>query len=89
MLEIEAVWSKGFTVYGLNPNEWRKDACGAWMKRSEYGQCTECGWEIDHVQPKEKGGSDELSNFQPLQWENNRYKSDNFPSWSCKIKAAA
>jgi hypothetical protein len=26
-----------------------------------------------------------LNNLQPLQWENNRHKGDNYPNWSCKI----
>ena len=30
---------------------------------------------------------DDLSNLQPLQWENNRYKGDDFPHWYCKIRA--
>ena len=29
------------------------------------------GWEIDHIKPKKDGGSDDLSNLRPLQWEAN------------------
>ena len=31
------------------------------------------------------GGSDSLSNLQPLYWENNRHKGDNWPQWSCAV----
>lgn len=51
-------------------------------------QILEYGWEIDHIKPSSLGGSDGLYNLQPLQWENNRSKSDNWPHWSCKVKAA-
>lgn len=83
--DIDLVWKKGKVVAGYDSNVWRKDACGAWMKKSEHGNTdSKFGWEIDHIKPKAMGGSDELSNLQPLQWENNRHKSDDFPKWFCK-----
>ena len=39
------------------------------------------GWKIDHIKPVAKGGTDDLNNLQPLQWANNRHKSDNYPNW--------
>jgi hypothetical protein len=85
---VDAVWKKGIAVIGYDPAIWRKDMCGAWMKRSEHGNTnSKFGWEIDHFHPKEKGGSDDLSNLQPLQWENNRHKSDIYPNWTCRIVA--
>jgi hypothetical protein len=85
---IEAVWKKGRIAAGYDPNVYRKDSCGAWMQRSEYGKTSNFGWEIDHIKPVASGGSDDLSNLQPLYWENNRHKADNYPNWTCKIAAA-
>lgn len=83
---IDMVWEKGTVVSGFDSNLYRKDTCGAWIQKSEYGNTgSEYGWEIDHIIPKSNGGGDALSNLQPLQWENNRHKGDNYPNWSCLI----
>jgi hypothetical protein len=81
---IEAVWKKGTPEpdYSL----FRKDMCSASMQRPKYGKTEQWGWEIDHIKPTSKGGADDLSNLQPLQWENNRHKADDWPKWDCKIK---
>lgn len=84
---VETVWRKGKTIPGYPASKYRKDSCGAIIQRSMYGKKTKNGWEIDHDKPVSKGGGDELSNLKPLQWENNRYKSDNWPYWSCKIRS--
>lgn len=86
---INAVWQKATMVVGYNSSLIRKDACGAWIYRSEYGNVnSQYGWEIDHIKPVAKGGLTIISNLQPLQWGNNRHKSDDFPNWSCRIKSA-
>ncbi len=79
------VWAKGRPVPDKDGNHWdpavwRYDICGIPMKYSEHGNTSsDVGWEIDHIKPTAKGGSDDLDNLQPLQWENNRKKGDNYP----------
>ena len=81
---IQKVWEKGKEIPGTDPNIWRKDECGATIKRTEYGnRNSQYGWEVDHIVPESKGGTDHLSNLQPLHRENNQAKSDNYPSWTC------
>lgn len=74
---ILAVWEKGKIVGDNDPKVYRKDACGAWMSFSKHGdRKAKYGWEIDHIVPVAHGGSDALSNLQPLHWENNLAKGD-------------
>ena len=69
---IQKVWGKGSIVSGANINQWRKDQCYAWIGWEYYGNRSSIyGWEIDHIKPESEGGSDDLSNLRPLQWENN------------------
>ena len=82
------VWAKGKIVPDKDGNHWdpavwRYDNCGKPMKYSDHGNTnSNVGWEIDHIIPTAKGGPNTYENLQPLQWENNRTKSDNHP-WTC------
>lgn len=81
-----AVWQKGKVVAGYDPAKYRMDSCDALIEWDEYGNTTVAqGWEIDHIKPVEKDGGDDLANLQPLQWQNNRGKGDNYPNWSCTV----
>lgn len=46
-------------------------------KRHQYG------WEIDHIRPKsnfdDENDANLLNNYEPMHWENNREKADNYP----------
>ena len=74
---IQRVWEKGQIIPGNNPDEWRKDQCGAWIGRRFYGNReSQYGWEIDHITPVDSGGTDSLSNLRPLQWVNNASRQE-------------
>lgn len=83
---ISRIWQKAVYISGFGTNEIRRDYCGAKMRRGDYGKTTSHGWELDHIKPVSKGGGDEDSNLQALQWENNRHKGDDYPNWNCLIK---
>ena len=84
---VNAVWNKGRVIDGYDRNAWRYDITGKPMKYSDYGNVSShYGWEVDHMKPVAKGGTDDLANLQPLQWANNRSKGDIYP-WSGRAAA--
>lgn len=77
---MAAVWDKATPIVGAPPAIVRTDPYGKVMARAAYGDTQSAyGWEVDHIQPVTKGGTDELANLRPLHWEMNRQKGDQYP----------
>lgn len=76
--QIRRIWEKAFPDPENDPDVYRKDECGAWIARSEYGnRLSNYGWEIDYIIPPSQGGEEEkLSNLRPLMWENKLSRSE-------------
>ena len=69
---VQAVWETAERGRGLNPTTRRVDASGTVIHRNRYGQTGAGGWEVDHIQPRSKGGSDDIRNLQALNTRDNR-----------------
>ena len=80
---VDAVWQKARSENGYS--FFKKDGCGATIKLTDYGKQTQYGWEIDHIKPVCKGGTDDMMNLQALHWQNNRKKADEYPYWECVV----
>ncbi len=85
--QINYVWGKAIIIQNYDKNTFRQDFSGAWIQKDKYGIEVNFGWEIDHIFPKSLGGQEEYQNLQPLQWENNRTKGDNFPKFSTSVSS--
>jgi hypothetical protein len=61
---IYDVWNRGRVIAEQDPAVWRKDECGAWIRREHYGQeASEYGWKIENVTA---GGAGNLDDLRPL-----------------------
>lgn len=71
------IWLNATPIPGKDIALWRQDPCGAQMYWHDYGKAnSKHGWEIDHILPVMKGGTDDMTNLQALHWKNNRQKAD-------------
>ena len=72
----EKVWNKATKIDGKDSALYRKDPYGKEIFYNSYGKDSSMGWNIDHITPVQKGGSDDISNLQALQTHINKSKGD-------------
>lgn len=72
--QVQDAWEEAKSMRGKDPDVWRKDKYGNKIRFGSYGTVGDYGWEIDHKNPKDNGGSNTDKNLQPLHWEENRKK---------------
>lgn len=77
---IDRAWNNNTKpIPGKNPNLHRTDRLGNEIYKPAYGKGGDKGWEIDHSNPKSKGGTDSPRNLQAMQTRANRRKGDKYP----------
>lgn len=65
---IRQVWEKARGMTELSPELWRRDECGAWIRRDHYGQTrSDFGWKIENVSV---GGPDTVENLRAFHHAN-------------------
>lgn len=82
----DVVWKKMEVAKGHNPKQYRKDQCGNLIHYDSYGKRSEIGWQIDHMKPISKGGTDHLNNLIGMQWRENASKGNKYPFSKKKCK---
>ena len=80
--QIETAWEHGRTVAEADPAVWRQDACGAWIRREQFGrEGSEFGWKIENVAP----GPGDVPVLRPCHYRNRFDPANRKPH--CMIKA--
>jgi len=77
--QIQQVWDKGRPILGFDPAIWRHDEFGRVINRFDHGNITsQYGWEVDHIIPVARNGTDALYNLRPLHRQSH-YERHNQP----------
>ena len=84
---IERIWEKATAIEGYDATRWRQDFAGAWIQKEQYGIQSTFGWEVDHMIPLAHGGTDDISNLNPIHWENNRKKGADYPNFESVVSS--
>ena len=82
--KAQHVWQKARRVKGKNPNLHRLDSQGNLIYKPAYNRDSPMGWQVDHIWPRSKGGSDARRNLQALQTGANKRKSNKTPQRQSK-----
>jgi hypothetical protein len=61
------VFNKAPVVKGKGPKQYRRDPYGNVICKTSYGKNSAMGWNVDHIKPKSRGGSNNIRNLQALQ----------------------
>jgi CRISPR/Cas system Type II protein with McrA/HNH and RuvC-like nuclease domain len=70
----DSVWKKGKIIKDMDPTEFRIcKMSNSIIRYSHYGDNSSIhNWDIDHIIPKSRNGSDDISNLQPVSSSKNR-----------------
>jgi len=80
---VASVWQHARVMSDLDPEGWRQDQCGAWIRREHYGrEDSEFGWKIVNVSV---GGPDTVENLRPLHHSNGYDRAGQRAH--CKVRA--
>jgi len=75
----DTAWQNTPTVRGKNPSLYRRDVFWNEIYKPAYGTMGSKGWEVDHSNPKSRGGTDSSRNLQAMQSNANRSKGSKYP----------
>jgi hypothetical protein len=74
---VDRVWQHARVTAEADPAIWRQDACGAWMRRDQYGHDhAEFGWRIENVSA---GAPNDPANLRPFHCRNRFDVANNRP----------
>ncbi len=72
----EKAWNNAKPIKGKDKKNYRQDSYGKTMYKASHGKSSVMGWDVDHIKPKSKGGSDATRNLQALNSNVNRSKGN-------------
>lgn len=72
----EKAWNNAQTIRSKDPDLYRKDPYGNVMYKPSNGKSSAMGWDVDHIKPVSRGGSDATLNLQALNTSVNRSKGN-------------
>ena len=64
--QINKAWDNADKMRGKDPDLYRKDPYGNQIYHHSHGKSSEMGWDVDHISPRSRGGSDASRTLQAL-----------------------